>query len=421
MNINSGFIDTFHKAYKRLFSLDEISNDLAVRLFGAAVLLGFIASFKSWDENIATSIHGAEKGLTLCWPFLQQCYDWVFMTARPFGYVQNTVFMGMLGLIFTSAYGLCVKRYTLAHICIFILFIFKLYLLSISYRYNANYDYYQTVFTFIFLFVPNKRFFASLSIVFFYFLSTATKIHESWSLGGYFSAMVTDLPIFPEGTTMVWTNTVIFMEMIGSWFLFSKNKYIQRTVFAFFAIFHLYSGTLVGYHYPTIVTPTLLIFFGPLFKPFDRVPLSIKSIPGWILMTSLFCFQMISHAIPGDEKLTLEGNFYGLYMFEANHQCSIRFFDDKGNTKFSRDSTSARSRCDPYRYLNRFQKNNCKPDNKNKYTFKMTHSINGGPFYLIVDEPDACSLKYKAFTHNEWIKTEEEAKPIARPRKNFYK
>lgn len=414
-------LSRIEERYKKLFSLNEINNDVAVRLFGAAVLLGFLVTFKNWEGSLATTVTAVESGRAVCWPFFQGCYDWFFMDGRPFGYTQNTIFMLMLGVIFLSAYGLLAQRYVLAHVCIFILFLWKFYLTSLNYSYSPNYDYYHTAFTLVFLFLPHKRFFGSLAVVFFYFLSTATKIHESWTLGGYFTPMVTDLPIFPDGTTMLWTNLIIFMEMIAAWFLFSKNKYIQRTVFVFFVTFHLYSGTLVGYHYPTIVTPSLIIFFGPLFKPFDRVPLDVRSLPGWTLCLGLFCAQMISHTIPGDEKLTMEGNFYGLYMFEANHQCSVRILDEKGGAIFSTDSNSARQRCDPYRHWFRAKKRYCYEGSEEKIAMKMTHSINGGPFYLIVDEPDICVLKYKPFEHNEWIKTEDEAKPTARPRKNYYR
>ena len=210
------------------------------------------------------------------------------------------------------------------------------------------------------------------------------------------------------------------MEMFAAWWLFSKNRILQRSVFFFFVVFHLYSGTLVGYHYPTIVTPPLLIFFGPLFKPFDVVPIGRKALPGWFLILFLFSMQTVSHIIPGDEKLTLEGNFYGLYMFEANHQCSIRVFDEQKNVQFAHEATVARHRCDPYRYWFRNKMRLCTEDNTNRYRMVMTHSINGGPFMLIVDEPDICALEYKPFSHNEWIKTEDEAKPTARPRENYY-
>lgn len=407
--------------YWKIFSIKEIESDIAVRLFGAAVLIGFLVTFKSWEGNFATSILARDSGSTLCWPAFQGCADWFFMTARPHGYTQNIIFMVMLELIFLATYGLLAKKYTLAHICILLLFLWKLYITSINYRYNANYDYYQTLFTFVFLFLPHKRFFGSLTVVFFYFLSTAVKIHESWTLGTYFTAMKTGLPIFPKEWTIILTNFLIFMEMIAAWFLFSKNKFLQRSIFIFFVIFHFYSGALVGYHYPVIVSPSLIIFFGPLFKPFKHVPNGLKSIPGWSLILALLCLQMVSHIIPGDEKLTLEGNFYGLYMFESNHQCSIRAYDENQKVIFTQDSTIARNRCDPYRYWFRLKERYCTPYNTSKYSLKMTHSINGGPFYLIVNEPDICTLEYKPFSHNDWIKTEKEAKPTARPRQNYYR
>ena len=418
--MSSAFFDRIGKRYQAFFNLHEISNDLAVRLFGAAVLLGFLVTFKGWEGSFYTTFAATEQGAAICWPFFQSCYDWFFMTARPFGYIQNTIYMGFLGVIFLAAYGLLTQRYLLAHACILLLFLWKFYLTAINYYYSANYDYYQTAFAFIFLFLPHKRFFGSLAVVFFYFLSTATKIHESWTLGTYFTSMQAGLPLFPDGSIIVMTNLVIFMEMIGAWFLFSKNKLIQRSVFIFFVIFHLYSGILVGYHYPTIVTPALIIFFGPLFKPFTQIPNGMKSIPGWSFILALLSVQMISHAIPGDEKLTLEGNSYGLYMFEANHQCAITIRKNNKDIIYNFNSVIARNRCDPYRPWFTAKKQLCSKESKDKYSLQIIHSINGGPFYMIVDEPDLCTLEYKPFSRNEWIKTEDEAKPVGRPHKNFY-
>lgn len=185
------FIQNIYKFYWKFFRLHEIHNDVIVRLFGAAVLLGFLASFRGWESGSATTYWAAASGRALCWPVFQQCTDLHLMNARPYGYTQNVIFMAMLGFIFTAAYSLFTKRTALAHACMLILLIWKAYIVSINYSYNANYDYYQTSFAVIFLFLPYKRFFGSLSVVLFYFLSTATKIHESWSLGTYFTSMQT--------------------------------------------------------------------------------------------------------------------------------------------------------------------------------------------------------------------------------------
>jgi hypothetical protein len=416
---NSDLTEHPRNWYERLFNLHEIRGDIALQLFGGAVLLGFLLTFRGWEGSMAGSTNSSTY---LCWPFFQSCGDWIFMDTRPYGYTKNTVFMVLFGLIMLSTYGLLAKRYILTHVSILILFIAKLYFMATNFAYNANYDYYHTLFAFVFLFLPHKRFFGSLAVVVFYFLSTASKVHETWSLGTYFTALQPGLPLFPESLTPVMTNFVLIMEMVFAWALFSRIKLLQRSVFAFFVIFHLYSGILVGYHYPSIVTPALIIFFGPLYKPFERIPLDLKSIIGWALMYALLFSQMISHMIPGDEKLTMEGNFYGLYMFEANHQCSVRIYDKNGETVSSRDSATARNRCDPYQYMFRAQQSFCTSSRGQfgPYHMKMTHSINGGPFYFIVDEPDLCTLKYKPFSRNEWIKDETQAKPTARPRKNFY-
>ena len=219
---------------------------------------------------------------------------------------------------------------------------------------------------------------------------------------------------------LIFTNLVIFMEMIGSWFLFSRRKILQRGVFAFFVFFHLYSGILVGYHYPTIVLPPLLVFFGPLFRPFPAAPLGRASLPGWLLTALLLGVQMFSHTLPGDTKLTLEGNFYGLYMFEANHQCRIRLLDSNKKLLDMRDRTDARDRCDPWLNLTLAQQRYC-PANPPPISFAMIHSINGGPFYEIINEPDLCRLHYKPFEHNDWIKDETTAPMVGRPLTNFYR
>jgi hypothetical protein len=249
-------------------------------------------------------------------------------------------------------------------------------------------------------------------------MSTASKIHPSWVLGQYFTAMVQGLPIFPMGSEIFMTNLVIVMEMFGSWFLLSKHRLIQRSVFLFFVVFHLYSGILVGYRYPTTVLPTLLILFGPWFQV-PKIPLDLGVIPGWTLIGTLLFAQLIPQMIEGDEKLTLEGNFFGLYMFESNHQC---FGTIKTGDKVVRNfnSINPRLRCDPYEYWFRAKNAFCRKSGE-AYSFQMNHSINGGPFYRIVDEPDLCTLEYKAFGHNAWIKTEKEALAIGRPAKNSYR
>lgn len=142
-------------------------------------------------------------------------------------------------------------------------------------------------------------------------------------------------------------------------------------------------------------------------------------------MTLLLCLQLMPVFIQGDEKLTLEGNKYGLYMFEANHQCisttRIFFHDGKVRTD-KRESKSARDRCDPYRVWFHIKNKFCeRMPGGVRVAWTFDHSINGGPFLRIVDVEDVCTLSYHALKHNAWIRTERDKPPvIGYPVENIY-
>src|SRR6185295_19464735 len=95
-----------------------------------------------------------------------------------------------------------------------------------------------------------------------------------WVLGTYFSTLRTGLPLVPPLLVPFATNLVIFCEVIGCWFLLSRNLILQRGAVVFFTFFHLYSIILIYYMFPAVMLPALLILFGPLYShtkmPFDR-------------------------------------------------------------------------------------------------------------------------------------------------------
>jgi hypothetical protein len=253
-------------------------------------------------------------------------------------------------------------------------------------------------------------------------LSTSAKIHPSWIEGGYFTALRTGLPFFSDWSVPIVTNAVILAEMIGSWFLLSRNLKLQRIAFIFFVLFHLYSGILVGYRYPATVLTFVLIVFGPWYR-YTPIPLNKKALAGWIFISLLLCLQLSPKLIQGDEKLTMEGNKYGLYMFDANHQCyseAILYLKDGSTRVRSNKSIIARDRCQPYEYWFHLKKI-CERDSTiDRIEWQFTHSINGGPFYQIVDVKNACNLTFNPIRHNEWIKTEKDSEIMGYPVKNVY-
>ncbi len=412
------------KAYDLCFSLHEIYNSKWLKAALGAVLFAYFLTFNIWIQEFRFTKEAVEQQAHLCWPYAQNCGEWYFLSTLPYGYSANIFYMGLFALMAWSAWSMVTQRWRTAHMLMWPLFIWKaVMVLWLSMSQVGNYEYYHLVFSAIILAFPHKVFFLKFSLVWFYFLSVAAKIHPSWTLGLYFSALKTGLPIFPDSLMPVWTNAVILLEMVGVWFLLGPKSFWQRAVFGLFVFFHLYSGVLVNFRYPATVLPMLFIMFGPWYQQ-TPIPKGWKTIPGWMLMGLLALGQSISHLIPGDEKSTMEGNFYGLYMFEANHQCvsAVTTFrqGQKPETKRN-ESFQARNRCDVYRVWFK-QNQRCKNDASiERVALKFDHSINGNPFYRTVDVPDICAVEYKPFSRNSWIKTERDgAKLIGYPLRNYY-
>lgn len=365
--------------------------------------------------------------------------------------------MVLFGIMVATVYYMWQKRWNTAHALLLLLFTFKVVAsLLMNWGVAGVYDYYHLILTIILLFFPHKEYFGKVTFVFLYFLSATIKFHSSWLLGTYFTSLQIGLPLFPESLTVLLSQSVIISQIFGCWFLLSSNTWHQRLALIYFSIFHLYSGTLVGFNYPTIAETTLLILFGPLYR-FQLPPINWRAVAGWTFLFLLLCLQLAAHFIPGDEKLTMEGYRFGMWMFDANHQCittvttyykeSDQVHREYHAAKSPGDGCSGRNamcvtktdiekvgdqwvkteriesprsevRCSPYTMWMQ-QKAHCDVAVE-RIEMQFDHAINGGPFYRIVDEPNICTLEYKAFRRNEWIKVPPEAPAIGIPVKNVY-
>jgi hypothetical protein len=327
-------------------------------------------------------------------------------------------------LLLTSVYCLLKKRLVLAHFTLLIPTLWKIiWIFFLTYGAAGNYDYYDTGFALVLLLLPYKKYFAQLTFVWFYFLAATIKVDDGWILGNYFKTLITGAPIFPEYFVPYFSNVVIFMQIVGSWFLLSNNKILQRAVFFYFLAFHIYSGFIVNYRYIGISIPALVILFGnlDLFKreTFQILKISKKTLIGYGFLGLMFLGQMIGILIPGDQKKTLEGNYWGLFMFEAAHQCKgyikAHFANNNGEDKIAEYQTKsniANHRCDPYVEFYKIKRNFCNVGNIKKVSWIFDHSVNGHPFERIVDSENICVEEYKTFSHNSWIKIGNQAEKI---------
>jgi hypothetical protein len=104
-------------------------------------------------------------------------------------------------------------------------------------------------------------------------------------------------------------------------------------------------------------------------------------------------------------------------MFEANHQCisTRKIFSKEGKILEDVEKNNiANFRCDPYSFYFKI-KQLCEKENVAKISWTFDHSINGHPYERIVDTENACLLKYKPFSHNDWIKMDGESEKLDIP------
>ncbi len=445
---------SFTEAYRKLFSIEEIESQVILQWMFGAMLFYFYVTFSVWIGKTLITVETARRGAAVCWPYFKNCGDLYFFHVLPDGFTQSEFYMLLFGLMMLIVYFMWKKQWAYAHMLLALLLVWKIFVIFVlSYIIAGPYDYYHIFLTATLLFIPHKEYFLKLVFVLLYFVSVTVKLSPAWIEGTYFSSMKTGIPLFPDWFIPISTNIVIFVQIVEAWFLLSRNWLLQRMSLVFALYFHLYSGIFVFYDYPSIALPPIAILFGPMYR-YQRPPFDKKSIAGWCIIALILLFQLLGFIIPTDRYLTLEGNRFGMFMFEANHQCIATVtkqylfersasgdFEKLAGTKCNSfyclvlqktttlgkgtsqqvlryESGTAWNRCDPYEWWAQLHEtcSSAMP------TISMTfdHSINGGPFYRIVDVPDICNVDYQPFRHNEWIRLPPNAPIIGYPAQNVY-
>lgn len=410
------------QCYASCVSLAEIYASRTLQYVAGSFILSYFMVFHDWNNAPHFVVNAVLSGMHICWPYFQSCGDYAFLYAPPLGYSHTAWSGGLLLIALYAAWSLLRGHMQNMHYALTVLWAWHaVTALVFTLDGTGTFDYYLVILGAIFLFLPHKEFFLKLHIVLFYVLSTTTKINEGWILGTYFSSLSLGMPFFPDELIPLLVNTVIIMEIVGAWFLLGNRGLVHKVVFIFFLAFHFFSSIFVWYRFPVIVIPLLFILFGPLYKR-EYPPLTTNAIAGWLIALSCIALQSVSILIPGNASLTQEGLRYGMYMFDANHQCVSRAVvhrQDGTSYEMVDMSVSSRMRCDPYVYLSIIGRR-CGPQVSHiEWTFD--HSINGAPFLRIVDERNVCILSYAPFARNAWIRTEYDAPQIiGYPLENWY-
>ncbi|MBI3548776.1 MAG: hypothetical protein HY078_07050 [Elusimicrobia bacterium] len=413
-------MDRLRDAYRRLFSLGEIENDRRLQVLFFCLLAIFILDFNaiSYVAQSATQ-HHREVGQFACWPHFQSCGSWFVLKATPFGYTYHLVMMVVFSFLALSALSGALGFWTRAHALMMPPFLLKVfYSFFLAFDGETNFRYFHLTYVFVLLLLPEKKFYLKMTFCTLYFWAARIKMSgDGWIAGRYFTTLKFGLPLVPGVLVPFLTNGVVLFEMLGSWGMLTKNEQLKRWLLATWTAFHLYSVSLIGFYYPVRCIPTLWVLFWGKPEP-ARFRWERRFLPGAAFIAGLFLLHTVPYAIPkGDPKYTLEGFMYGAAMFDANHQCqsAVRLVDAQGKViaQIAYKNRDSANRCDPYTYWFGVKQRLCpKEPNGRRVEWTMVHSVNGGPFYKIIDVPDLCVLTYGPLSRNAWIKTPADGAPV---------
>jgi hypothetical protein len=391
----------------QVLHLDEI--DKTCKLIYWGVIIGFLIAFNFWAQMGMFTKSAYLNSSVSCPEYFQSCFKYIFFDGPPHSYGQTIFYAFLLVFIMLSCIYALKDKWLEAFVLLIPPTIFKfLGALFLVNEISTPFEYFHLTFVIILLFFPNKVSFFKISFCLIYFLSGTIKIHEGWILGTYFSSLRMGLPIFSDVLIPFLTNFVIFLEITLTWSLLSKNRKIQLLVVCLYIIFHLFSASIVGYRYPIHCLPLLIPLFLINEDKFKFPKFNFKNIIPYSFIILILIFHSIPYFIQGDQKVTYEGVRLSVGMFDANRQCSstvLYNYQDGTAKEVVTNTKYSGVRCVPYQWWYRLKKE-CKKKNVKSIDWTYDISVNGNPFYRVVNTDNVCELDYEVFGHNYWIETE---------------
>lgn len=272
-----------------------------------------------------------------------------------------------------------------------------------DYNLMGNYHYVSLLVSLVYLFFPAKKQNIPLAIVMIYFSAGLLKTNWEWISG---SALFSTLTA-PNSLIIVLCSYVLLLELIFSWALLYSRK-----LFWFFFIqfigFHIFSWKFVGAYYP--ITMFLMLSFFILNYLFnDSEEFTFKKKSSWFLVTAVLILQFVPLFFPGESRLTGEGRYFSLNMFDSLPICEVKIVGIKNGKQVDVPfviSHGARMVCDPLVFYN-YTKALCAKNHFESIRLNLKSRMTSeGKFKLIIDESNFCSddIRYSVFKHNHWIR-----------------
>jgi hypothetical protein len=125
---------------------------------------------------------------------------------------------------------------------------------------------------------------------------------------------------------------LIVLELLGPLCWFTRIRWLRRLSFGLFIAFHVYSGVIVGYWYVTLMLPLAVVAFLGFNEPLQAgFRFSRRHAATFVIFAVAFAGSFFHLFIPGDARLTAEGKYFGLFMFDANRAVRFEVDIQRGN------------------------------------------------------------------------------------------
>ncbi len=442
----------------KLFAPEEVAASTRLRFLGAALLLHYFLTFQFWFPRSGLSTLGESLGnFVPMWPV--ESFPELGLLSDP---VTRSL-MRLLGLAAVAGmFGFFSSSRCLWPMQVLALeFLAKLFFYLHDLRLAANFHHVHLILSLLFLFSTRKLFFFRVGLWLTYWLAALPKLTPSWLYGEYFRSVPPGLPFFPRWDWLIVALSlyVLFMELVGPFCWLTRSRWLHRWMLASLLFFHLYSGLIVGYWYTTLMLPLVLGALLGMQEPMQSgYRLERRHLALWLYVLLQLGGGFYNFAIPGDVRLTAEGRYLGLFMFDANRRVQAELEVEKAGKRFRfeiefgwprrevldwttriratarypgrpperwRDlrrplsddgvvilnplvfqQSSSRMFGDPYLYYQwaRSLQRRYAPD---RIGIRMVQQLDGYPEEVVLlDIPDfaATAPRYHPFRHNEWIR-----------------
>lgn len=402
------------EVYRSLFSIDEIERDRGLQRLYWALIAGFFISFIFWVSDRTVTLEAVQSGTHVCLPYFQNCESLFFLSEVSWlspAFLYAFLTLTLVGSMMFALRG----NWLRANVLIWPAALWKIFYLGLlANGAGTDYEYFHLPVLFVFMISANKWYFSRLTFVVVYTLSATMKFDSSWIVGNYFSSLEFGLPLFPNVLVPFITNAVSIFEIFTPWLLLSGNRKWRWFALASWIAFHIYSVQLVDFRYPLhCLTMVLALFYEAPTSSWRKR--THKDFASYMVLATLYLLTLLPAIIPGDAKYNLKSMKMGVRMFDANHQCtsSLVVTHKDGRTETIRlASKSAMKRCPPYVVWYQ-ARNICRDSAIESVSWKFNSSVNGGPFYTLVDRANICGTRYEIFEKNDWFLEPEDSAPVA--------